>query len=146
MKPKLSYQSASRMFRYDDATGQLLWAQRRPGVRLMKPAGGAVNGMRYVMVDGERFKVKDIVWLLKTGAWPAGRLYHVDRNKMNCAYENLSRSPAGRRTLAYPGKQFELVQTHAGGWEVSTGGEKIGAFEPGQEGAVLELVNCLVRY
>lgn len=88
---KLTYEEAKKTFSLD-GDGELVWACRKPGVRPGKPAGFAFNGGRYVTVDWRRVMVKRIVWLLSTGQWPEGRLYHRDGNPQNCRFSNLSQS------------------------------------------------------
>lgn len=86
----LTWKEAAELFKYDGASGKLLWWCRRPGVRPGTEAGFMFNGTKYVTVNGVRVMVKNIVWLLNTNRWPASRVYHIDGRRDNCRFDNLS--------------------------------------------------------
>lgn len=80
-----------RIFWYDEFTGNLIYRQRiarnvHPGLI----AGRInVNGYRDICVDERSYRAHRIIWLYKTGRWPAGVIDHIDGDRLNNRWCNL---------------------------------------------------------
>lgn len=86
----MNWKEAKEQFKYCSETGELLWFCRKPGIRPGMKAGYLFKGNKYVTVNGARVMAKNIVWLLRTGALPKSPLYHVDGDRTNTRFENLT--------------------------------------------------------
>lgn len=87
-KRALTARRAREAFRYDERTGHLFW---RTGARKGKRADQAGwKRYRRVSIDGDRYLVHRVIWLMKTGDWPMrGEIDHRDGNGHNNAWANL---------------------------------------------------------
>jgi len=118
----MDYKYARNWFEYRD--GQLLWARAKPGVRRGAVAGFTMGGSRYVIVDGERLLVKNIIWTLVTGKWPTSTLYHRNGNRLDCRYENLTQDRAERQLdhrVAFERLEDGTCVATYGGQEIARG-------------------------
>lgn len=137
----MNYEKAVNMFKYDSATGHLLWNCRRPGVRVGMKAGFMLNGTKYVTIDWKREQVKNIVWLLNTGSWPGRRLHHRNGNRADTRFENLAFNKPSQHSKA-PGL-IQIQKNESGRHVVSYGGAKVAEGDPDK---VLEVVRALLVY
>lgn len=86
---------AKRLFRYNEATGELVWIAFanpwRPGqAKLGRVVGGDDgHGYRMCALLGHKFKVHQVVWLMHHGELPSMPLDHADRDRRNNRIENL---------------------------------------------------------
>jgi len=81
---------ARALLSYNELTGDLFWKVSRG--RLAKAgwaAGTIVQGRRYVKIDGKFHLAHRIIYAMKTGAFPAGQIDHIDGNPSNNAWANL---------------------------------------------------------
>lgn len=73
------------------ATGELLW-RNKVSQRL---AAGSVAGTKrpdgfyQIGYRGRYYRVDRIVFAMTRGAWPTGRVGHIDGDRANCKPENL---------------------------------------------------------
>jgi len=89
MKPTM--ERVRELFNYDASTGKLI---RKIHASNNAKAGSIVgwenaDGYLNVRVDRVVYKVHQIVWLHVHGAWPAGVVDHINRNKTDNRIENL---------------------------------------------------------
>lgn len=86
----LTFDRAVRLFRYDEATGKLTWDAQRGRAKAGDCAGARDHkGYVIVRVDGRIYKAHRIVWLMKTGSWPAGEIDHINGVKDDNRFANL---------------------------------------------------------
>jgi hypothetical protein len=75
---------------YDSGTGTLRWRETRGSVARGGLAGWAdKDGRRQVKVEGHLYYATTLIWLMKTGHWPEGKIDHRDRNPSNDRWSNL---------------------------------------------------------
>lgn len=89
-----TFERVAELFEYDDHTGNLLHKTNRRTARIGDIAGSAAGkGYLQVKIDGRKFSVHRIVWLLSTGEWPERDIDHIDRNRLNNRFSNLRDVP-----------------------------------------------------
>jgi hypothetical protein len=73
---QLSLERAQECFAYDPESGQLTHRINRGGRTFAGQLAGSVGKDRYirVRVDGIKYLVHRVVWLMQTGEWPTGNL------------------------------------------------------------------------
>lgn len=78
------------LFQYDEASGALIWkidkGRAIAGTTVTTLDG---KGYRQVGVDGKKYRVHRVIWMMKTGNWPSTQIDHRDRVKTNNAWGNL---------------------------------------------------------
>lgn len=77
----LTAESARAIFRYSEDTGALWWrvdAGRWGRIKAGTVAGSASHGYVTVVVDGVRYPVHRLAWLLIHGCWPIGEIDHIN--------------------------------------------------------------------
>lgn len=78
------------LFEYDDHTGNLIHKTNRRKARTGDIAGAAGGkGYLQVKIDGSKYFVHRLIWLIVTGEWPKGQIDHIDRNKLHNRFSNL---------------------------------------------------------
>lgn len=81
--------------RYDPLTGSLTY--KAPLGRLcwvgLKAGARAPNGLTVVTLNGHRAYAHRIAWMMYTGEWPTGQVYHIDGSRDNNAIANLRMLP-----------------------------------------------------
>ncbi len=89
------FAAASRIYEYQP-NGTLVFKidPRRPNCQTSKVIGKAVggndgHGYLMCMLLKHKFKVHQIVWLLKTGSLPNKPIDHINRNRLDNRIENL---------------------------------------------------------
>lgn len=81
---------AQKAYRYDPASGDLLWNLPPHFKRAGKKAGWrSRQGYMRANLGGRGCAVHDIIWLLVTGSWPDRDIDHIDRNRSNNRFANL---------------------------------------------------------
>lgn len=86
---------AKRIYRYDEATGNLVWIRpANPGHPGQAKIGGRVggsdgHGYLMCMLLGHKFKVHQIVWLLNKGELARFPIDHKNRDRLDTRIENL---------------------------------------------------------
>lgn len=85
----ITEQRVNELLRYDHKTGKLYWRYARGGEPAGKEAGTIADcGYRIVKVDGARYMVHRLIWLLDYGYIPR-RIHRRDGNKLNNFILNL---------------------------------------------------------
>ena len=94
--PKLdtTQEELKGIFWYNPATGDLLWRhhiliqKRRRG----KPAAKKFDCYTYlaVNVSGQSVPAHHIIWCMQTGDWPSSRIYHINGDRTDNRWANLS--------------------------------------------------------
>lgn len=110
-KPKndvLTFEEASKLFRYDAITGDLRWTDdvsvlsqymKSIGVKRMRgrvaisKLDGARTQYLWIRLRGKKMYVHRVVWLLCRGEYPKDFIDHVDGNGLNNRIENLRDVP-----------------------------------------------------
>lgn len=81
------------LLRYEPETGALFWCGHGRGIRRGQKAGSvsSVRGhrYRYVSVDGRKYLVQHVAWLLMTKRWPDMPITFKDGNSLNMRWRNL---------------------------------------------------------
>jgi hypothetical protein len=78
---------------YDPETGEMRWKVARSPIRAGDEVGTiAPDGYRRVMIDGKRYLVHRLAWLMTTGSWPVQMLDHIDHIRSNNRIANLRES------------------------------------------------------
>lgn len=91
MKAKPTLEQASRYYRYEPDSGQLLFVidghrRRRTG----EPAGWTnQNGYVLVRIEGHAFRAHRVAWLLQTGEWPTLDVDHINGVRTDNRWCNL---------------------------------------------------------
>lgn len=126
----ISVPELRKLVRYDAKTGKLFWLPRPDSMFsrewharvwntkwagqetfLTPHRGGAVKGTIYSDV----YQAQEIAWALYTGAWPTGRLHHVNGDKSDNRIRNLRDVPIEMRrdtTPRYSGSASGHVGVH----------------------------------
>lgn len=77
-------------FRYDPATGSLVWRTHRRRSWVGRQAGWRdEDGYFCVRLDGCLFQAHRLIWLYVTGAWPSNIIDHRNRNPSDNRWANL---------------------------------------------------------
>lgn len=71
------------LFDYNDQTGTLTWKNTNIEV------GWFQYGYRALEIDNVKYRAHHVIWMMKTGAWPIGKVDHKDRNGLNNKWDNL---------------------------------------------------------
>lgn len=90
LKPLPSVSEIAKLFKYDEATGNLVY-DRDTKFRRKGDIAGSVNpdGYLYVCVNASRYAAHRIVWKLIRGDDPKTILDHINRNTLDNRIENL---------------------------------------------------------
>lgn len=76
---ELTLKRARELIDYNPRSGVMRWKQRGIGRRLDKPIGSVgPNDSRVVNIDGQRYYLHHIAWLLDKGKWPFYGVEHVN--------------------------------------------------------------------
>jgi len=96
----LTPERAQELLNYDEASGHLTWRRSKGAAKAGGIAGctsktqwGAYIAIR---IDGRLYLAHRVIWLLKTGKWPAIFIDHADRNGLNNAWSNLREATASQ--------------------------------------------------
>ncbi len=82
----LKYAPLTGSLTYKAPVGRLCWVGLRAGAV-------GTNGHRVVTLNGCRAYDHRICWMMYTGEWPTGLVYHIDTNRSNNAISNLRMLP-----------------------------------------------------
>lgn len=87
-RKKLTHAEAKKFFTYRD--GKLFWKVRRAGTVIGKEFGNITEkGYVRAYVNGKKYYVHRVVWLLHNGYLPENDLDHINRNRQDNRIENL---------------------------------------------------------
>ena len=87
--------------KYDLRSGEVTWRDGRQAGHVATSKGKKAR-MRLRWIDDINlveftFEIADVAWLLHTGFWPEFGVTHVDGNKMNNVWQNLSKRRKPRK-------------------------------------------------
>lgn len=77
-------------FDYDPDTGALTYRQPRGSLPAGRPAGKVTKGGISVLFAGSQTLAHRIIWNLMTGEWPQHPVRHVNGDKLDNRWSNLS--------------------------------------------------------
>lgn len=84
------FERLNKAVKVDPETGLVYWRATRHGARWYKSVGTlGKDGYLRIMIDGKRYLVHRVVYLLTHGHWPLQQIDHIDRNKINNRPNNL---------------------------------------------------------
>jgi hypothetical protein len=113
---KITADRAREVFSYDAETGVI--TRKVDGLKSKKgdvvSGAGNSRGYKRASLDGERFYLHRLVWLLHYGHWPKQEIDHIDGDRSNNAIKNLRdvshsvnmhnlKSPMSRNKAGYLG-------------------------------------------
>jgi len=86
----LTYERACEVFKLRD-NGVLTWKTSTSNRGLVCSPVGDLNSNGYLRVgiDGKRYLVHRVIWLMAYGHFPENEIDHIDRNKLNNSLDNL---------------------------------------------------------
>ena len=104
---RLTYTRATALLRYEPETGDLYWRQQRGRVSEGQRAGSICRKgglfFRQVHIDGRKYGVGPVAWLLMTKKKPKGIIDFRNNNPMDTRWENLVLTDySGRALYASP--------------------------------------------
>ena len=130
---ELTCNRARELFCYDPNTGALTW---RVSLNARGPVGSLagtakLNGRRRVMVDGKRYQVHRVAWLIQNGSWPVAQLDHEnldpgDNRLVNLREATHSQNQANKRARRPIPKGVSL-EMRTGRWRsrIKIGGKEV---------------------
>jgi hypothetical protein len=94
MPDVLTAEKARKIFSYDEQTGLLHWriySKSRKGKIRPGDVVGSLDAMGYVVLRTARrnYKAHRVIWLIKTGSWPASAIDHRNGIKNDNRWGNL---------------------------------------------------------
>ena len=99
----LTYERAHELFAYSEQTGDLTRKVRVGKARVGDVAGADAHNKwgayRTVRIDGVGYAAHRLIWLMKTGSWPAQLIDHKDRNGLNNAWGNLREATHSQNSM-----------------------------------------------
>lgn len=98
--PAITQDRASELFSYDEETGFITrktTAGNSKKGTVIKTDSSA--GYYRVLIDGQRYYVHQIAWVLLHGHWPKDQIDHIDNNRKNNAAKNLRVCTASQNCL-----------------------------------------------
>lgn len=87
------YDKIVRLVRYEPTTGKLYWTQQThyKNDNSGKEAGYLrKDGYRVFQYKNVSYRVHNVVWYIHTGEWPSKPVRHIDGNRDNNRFENLT--------------------------------------------------------
>jgi hypothetical protein len=88
-------------FCYDPETGILRWIWHRRSAHIGREAGTKLQKSGYLLVelDGRKYYVHRVIWLIVYGHWPEYEIDHIDGDPTNNKLENLRDIPHSKNCL-----------------------------------------------
>ena len=83
-------QTLKETFDYDPDTGSLAYRKPRGTLPAGRPAGKVTKGGISVLFAGSQTLAHRIIWNMMTGEWPQHRIRHVNGDKLDNRWSNLS--------------------------------------------------------
>ena len=98
----ITYARLREVLLYDHNVGYWLWL--KPTGRRAKAGTRAgyvspSDGYRYVGIDGQKTPEHILAWFYMTGEWPQHEIDHKDRNRQNCAWDNLRTATSSQNKM-----------------------------------------------
>lgn len=84
------YQTLKETFDYDPDTGALTYRQPRGSLPAGRPAGTVTSSGCNVKYNGSYILAHRIIWNIMTGEWPQHPVRHVNGNKLDNRWSNLT--------------------------------------------------------
>lgn len=115
-------------FTYDREAGRLFWkTATHSGVKIGDEAGSPMNQgrnrYRRISIDGKKYLVHRLVWLIETGDWPTAQCDHINRDPADNRFSNLRDVPnnvnarnSSRNTSGVPGVHYHA---QSGTWKAT---------------------------
>ena len=93
-KSDMTFDKASKLFRYDPKSGKIYWINDRgKKVKAGSEAGynhtSLSSNYRVLRFSGSQYLAHRMAWLLSHGEWPDDEIDHIDGNGLNNAIINL---------------------------------------------------------
>ena len=100
------YQTLKETFDYDPDTGALTYRQPRGSLPAGRPAGTVTSSGCNVKYNGSYILAHRIIWNIMTGEWPQHPVRHVNGDKLDNRWDNLTvaaplreRDPVSRKPI-----------------------------------------------
>ena len=100
------HQTLKETFDYDPDTGSLAYRKPRGTLPAGRPAGKVTKGGISVLFAGGQTLAHRIIWNMMTGEWPQHPVRHVNGNKLDNRWDNLTvaaplreRDPVSRKPI-----------------------------------------------
>lgn len=135
----LSLERATELLQYDPVTGDVRWLDN---MRKGQKAGSVHDKRGYLVVyiDGHRYYLHRVVFLLMTGKWPKDQVDHQNLDKSDLRWENLreatcSQNFANRKAYknnksGYKGVSWcKIMNKWAAEIRINRKGQKLGYFD-----------------
>jgi hypothetical protein len=87
--PQLTAIRARELLDYDRDTGVCVWKVRRSGVTVGIAGSLRPDGYVQIQIDGKRYGIHRVIYLMETGEWPHNQIDHRDLDRSNNRWDNI---------------------------------------------------------
>jgi hypothetical protein len=88
----LTQKKLKKLVKYNKNTGSFVWRVNKGMGKAGDDCGTVINtGVLQVGIDGVKYSVHRLIFLYETGKIPNCRISHIDGNKLNNKFSNLSK-------------------------------------------------------